>query len=237
MTIKVVCRGCGVEFEYQPTRVSGRKREWCSAECYRAHYQPKRKYGPYPLTDEARQRKREQDRVYYAANKERLLASDREHYRSGGGRERAAQRYRDNVDGRRDKALARAKRPTPQPRICEQCGRVYTPIKNHPENRFCSRACRDRTWRYTRRAALHNAEREPYCDEEIFERDGWVCGICGGKIRSSLKHPHPESASIDHILPVSCGGSDTPANVQAAHLRCNCAKSNRAMNDQLLLVG
>lgn len=87
-----------------------------------------------------------------------------------------------------------------------------------------------------RRAAKRGAESEPYTTAEIMERDGWRCGICRKRIGKTLKHPHPRSGSIDHIIPLSVGGDDTLANVQAAHLSCNVAKGNRSSNDQLRLA-
>jgi 5-methylcytosine-specific restriction endonuclease McrA len=57
--------------------------------------------------------------------------------------------------------------------------------------------------------------------EEIFERDRWVCQICYKKVNKKLAYPHPMSPSIDHIMPISWGGSHTKDNVQLAHLSCN----------------
>jgi 5-methylcytosine-specific restriction endonuclease McrA len=45
------------------------------------------------------------------------------------------------------------------------------------------------------------------------------------------------SRSIDHVQPLSRGGSHTTDNVRLAHLRCNVAKGNRGSGEQLLLVG
>lgn len=125
----------------------------------------------------------------------------------------------------------------PQERVCDQCGRSYTPQLNHPENRFCSKQCRDKHWDRKRRLKLGAVERVPYKDTDIFERDGWRCKLCGQKINRRLRGPHPMAASIDHIVPLALGGRDTPDNVQAAHLSCNTRKGTRAMNEQLMLVG
>lgn len=52
-----------------------------------------------------------------------------------------------------------------------------------------------------------------------------VCGICGRPIDSGLKHPHPMSKSLDHIVPISLGGHPFDReNMQAAHLMCNLQK-------------
>ena len=86
------------------------------------------------------------------------------------------------------------------------------------------------------RALKRGVQHKPYATNYVFERDGWVCQICGRKINRRLKYPNPHSGSIDHIVPLSKGGSDAPANVQATHLRCNVGK-NATNKGQLRLFG
>lgn len=53
------------------------------------------------------------------------------------------------------------------------------------------------------------------------------CAICGGEIDKTLKCPHPASAVVDEIVPVTKGGSPIdPANVQLVHWKCNARKSD-----------
>lgn len=90
-----------------------------------------------------------------------------------------------------------------------------------------------------RRALRRGAEHERYRTNDIADRDGWRCQLCRKPIDRRLKVPHPLALTIDHILPLIEGGADTPANVQAAHLTCNCRK-NRGVagnGEQLRLVG
>ena len=55
-----------------------------------------------------------------------------------------------------------------------------------------------------------------------------VCGICGNPVDFSLKFPHPLSACIDHIIPVSKGGHPSDiGNLQLAHMCCNRQKSDK----------
>lgn len=75
-----------------------------------------------------------------------------------------------------------------------------------------------------RRAIATDADAEAIDSIELFERDGWRCGICGHPIPPDLRWPAPFSASIDHILPLAKGGRHTLDNVQAAHLICNISK-------------
>ena len=62
---------------------------------------------------------------------------------------------------------------------------------------------------------------------EVFERDGWVCQLCGERVDPLLKGPDPLAASLDHIVPVSLGGDHLPENCQLAHLGCNSSKGAR----------
>ena len=89
-----------------------------------------------------------------------------------------------------------------------------------------------------RKRLLASAVQEPYLREDIFERDNWTCGLCDEPIDPELRFPDSDSASIDHIIPISHGGDDTPDNVQAAHLSCNLSKGNRVeLEDQAMLAG
>lgn len=54
--------------------------------------------------------------------------------------------------------------------------------------------------------------------DEIYTRDGRICRWCGTK----------EYLTIDHIHPVSLGGSNDPSNLQVLCASCNSWKSNRS---------
>ena len=57
-----------------------------------------------------------------------------------------------------------------------------------------------------------------------------ICGICGKPVDFSLKYPHPLSATVDHIVPVSKGGHPSDiSNLQLAHRCCNRAKSDKLL--------
>lgn len=84
-----------------------------------------------------------------------------------------------------------------------------------------------RNGQHRRRVRLKSAGVEFFYAEEIFERDNWVCGICGEVVDRTLTHPHPLSKSLDHIVPISRGGNHSRDNVQLAHLVCNIKKGNR----------
>ena len=55
-----------------------------------------------------------------------------------------------------------------------------------------------------------------------------ICAICGQPVDKTLKYPHPMSATVDHIIPVSKGGHPSDIdNLQLAHFRCNRLKGNK----------
>ncbi|MEL7043064.1 MAG: HNH endonuclease [Pseudomonadota bacterium] len=59
------------------------------------------------------------------------------------------------------------------------------------------------------------------------------CALCGrAMLRNRFETVHARlwakhRATIDHILPVSKGGTDDPGNLQLAHAQCNKVKGNR----------
>ena len=61
----------------------------------------------------------------------------------------------------------------------------------------------------------------------IYERDGWICQLCGEGVDSAIASPDPRSASLDHIIPLSRGGVHAEVNCQLAHRSCNSRKGNR----------
>lgn len=76
-----------------------------------------------------------------------------------------------------------------------------------------------RSRNHRRRALLRDAFVEDVDIAAIYERDGWVCGICGEPV-------HEGDDSLDHIIPLAKGGTHEPANVQLAHRSCNYSKKD-----------
>ncbi len=86
------------------------------------------------------------------------------------------------------------------------------------------------------RARRFGVENEYINKWQVFERDGWICGLCQEPIDREAKWPAWQSPSLDHIVPLAVGGAHIYANVQCAHLGCNLIKNDgrkvaRAMND------
>ena len=87
--------------------------------------------------------------------------------------------------------------------------------------------------RYRRRVREAAAYVEDVNPKIVFGRDGFRCHLCGQLTGRDLKYPHPRSPSIDHVIPLSKGGTHEMANVRTACLRCNIKKGNRGGGEQL----
>ena len=72
-----------------------------------------------------------------------------------------------------------------------------------------------------KRALLKSVKVEIFKAEEIYERDGWICQLCRKKVNKKLRFPDPLSRSLDHIIPLSLGGTHERKNVQLTHYKCN----------------
>ena len=60
-----------------------------------------------------------------------------------------------------------------------------------------------------------------------------ICALCGKPVDKSLKHPHPLSACIDHIIPIAKGGHPADIeNLQLAHLACNNKKADKIVGTE-----
>ncbi len=125
---------------------------------------------------------------------------------------------------------------------CGDCGKPANPKRKGPRSR-CSdcqlvrRRAKYRQYSHGRRALMNGVGSEDFLSTEIYERDGWRCGLCRKRIRRELEHPHPLSASLDHAIPLAHGGPHSRANTQAAHLRCNVIKKDKIENVQIALFG
>ena len=101
---------------------------------------------------------------------------------------------------------------------CIMCDKIINPFNKNGrlvlrQQFYCSDLCAKRPrWKVS--------------IQELMDRDGTSCALCGGEIDFTLKYPDPQSKSIDHVLPRSRGGTDEKSNLTLAHLVCNFRKHN-----------
>lgn len=109
--------------------------------------------------------------------------------------------------------------------VCQRCGEVAVrPHARGQRPKWCP-ACRSK-----RGAGCFVT---PTVRREIYERDAWECGLCGDPVDEGLVGSRdPWRPSLDHIVPRSHGGPDSPDNLRLAHLWCNIARG-AGVNDDL----
>lgn len=123
-----------------------------------------------------------------------------------------------------------------RPCVCRGCGQDF--LGNNKQRTYCSQTCRSAfknrdNWKHlnNRRARLRAVWVESFDRREIFERDGWICGLCSERVDPAVQHPDPASASLDHVIPIALGGEHSRGNAQLAHLSCNVRKGARVLEE------
>lgn len=111
---------------------------------------------------------------------------------------------------------------------CSVCGQLFTTTRSNEI--YCSE-CRkqlERNNEYRHRARRYGVEYDPSITlQSALSRLGMTCALCGGECDQSDRTSQYVGAkypTIDHIQPMSMGGSHTWGNVQIAHMLCNSKK-------------
>lgn len=129
--------------------------------------------------------------------------------------------------------------PGPSHRIfytnCRVCSRLFvSPFTIST----CSTPCTETKARWDKaehrhrsRARKRQAFVAPVSRRAIYERDGWLCMVCGDPVNRSAKVPELDAPVLDHVLALAAGGTHEPSNVQCAHFYCNSVKGDRAQAD------
>lgn len=131
-----------------------------------------------------------------------------------------------------------------KPRRCAECAGVFKWRKETQGNTCCSEACRtarllkhylsnrvDDTEKRRRKRAHQKRVNQRRKERgwrrkdgrwmAVCERDGWVCWVCHEPIDPARTRLDRLSGTVDHVIPISAGGSDDDHNLRAAHLSCN----------------
>lgn len=233
------CVVCGVDFEKE--RQGGRPPSVCSQEC-KAEQARRRASDWYAANPERvknyreinREKIAEGNRAYYATNPEAEKKRARR-WQVANPDKVAVIKQREKYSGKPRARAAKFRAENPE--LFKQRQRDYywsNPevgrkralqwAKDNPEKaaRLNSRNNR------RRKAVMRGASlTERFDAADIYERDAWICGLCGRPIDQTLKYPDRMSASLDHVVPISKGGQHTRANAQAAHYTCNSSKRDR----------
>lgn len=108
-------------------------------------------------------------------------------------------------------------------RVCKNCRIQFAP--SYVAQVRCNGCLADRSKRRnnakqarkSRKAKRNNIGKGKR--ERIYARDGWACLKCGNDTVGYL--------SLDHIVPIADGGSNSDDNLQTLCKTCNCAKGRK----------
>lgn len=157
----------------------------------------------------------ERSKKWYEENRERAQAYGRRYYRIN--RVRILEHYRKMGQIYRRKYYAR-----PEVREKMRAANREWQRRNPEKNRINSR-------RYL--ARKHHAEGQHTVDDvqEIYAQQEGRCAYCG--------IPVHENYHVDHMVPLSRGGSDWPENLVIACPECNISKHAKTVDEWLIYRG
>jgi 5-methylcytosine-specific restriction endonuclease McrA len=91
---------------------------------------------------------------------------------------------------------------------------------------------RKRRDRGTPKPATTKAEmkKRRWLTRQLIQKYGGLCCVCEEPV--NLVHDDPRQASIDHIIPVSKGGTEALANLRLACASCNSHRGNDDISEE-----
>lgn len=113
---------------------------------------------------------------------------------------------------------------------CTVCGKEYETIMNY-NHECCSKRCRNQLARIDRNRRYKQLKEKGQFDnsvtlENVFNKFNGVCQCCNRNLTFECDCNDNNYPSIDHIKPLSKGGTHTWENVQLLCRGCNIEKSN-----------
>jgi 5-methylcytosine-specific restriction endonuclease McrA len=64
---------------------------------------------------------------------------------------------------------------------------------------------------------------------QLRARDGDVCHLCRGHLDFRAAEDDPWMPTLDHVVPVSQGGTNALSNLRLAHRCCNSERGNTSL--------
>lgn len=122
---------------------------------------------------------------------------------------------------------------------CKRCGKPYFGLR--PNQKYCSHECeKSASW-----ARNDVVRRKNFNDvaidrditlEKVYERNHGICYLCGKKcdysdyvMRNGKRCARKNYPSIEHVIPISLGGTHTWDNVKLSCISCNAKKGVKTL--------
>lgn len=148
-------------------------------------------------------------------------------------REREERRAAEEEQKRRAAEVKRFNRRIPKYELqemksCAVCGGFF-----FGKGTTCGDECRQRKQNHAddmkkskRRRKAMTAESSQINVRSLYQRDGGICWLCGGKCDLSADPNSNMYPSVDHVITIDDGGLDTWDNVRLAHRWCNSVRGS-----------
>lgn len=229
--LELICQTCGVRFVGEPTA------KYCSNECRTC---AARTIKTCPVCNKEHDSPRSLYEYYCSeqcqhARHHCLCAWCGKEYRRGKSYEGSGycSRQCKLANGRARERSRYVSAAQPTQCTCEVCGSQFM-SKTITGSRYCTLRCEKKAYRrkyggtHIQRARRYRVRYEYFDAYNILERDGWMCYLCGQptpkELRGTIEWNAPE---LDHVVPLSKGGTHTKDNVRCACRKCNANKSNK----------
>jgi 5-methylcytosine-specific restriction endonuclease McrA len=181
----------------------------------------KHRYYFTPICEDCRTASRENKRAIRAANPERTKKENKEGHIK-----------------RREKVLERNRlfRKNNPEYVKEYADKYRATHKEEREEYRLSNLEKFRSYARKRKAWKLNNGFEPYTEEQVFELYGKDCHICNTPIDFTASKKvgvgnWRVGLHMDHLIPLSKGGSDTIDNVRPSHGECNLVKNAKVLQE------
>lgn len=111
---------------------------------------------------------------------------------------------------------------------CDECRSAIASVQREYAARVAEREGASLSRKYRRKGSedqfISRADRMT-----IYERDCWVCQLCGEPVDRTLSGRHRMGPTLDHVAPrsLTLWPDHSAANLRLAHRACNSARGNR----------
>ena len=206
--VNKLCKRCNKSFE------SNAKRLYCSPECQRKPTELKK---PKELKVKHRKGCLHCGSFFMASHKSKRYCSQECAYQM--------QLKRMSEERERTKTFIHKR--------CKECGKHFETTRS--KACYCSEECSNRyenrrkeTAR-RKRIAKNGKVHWDISIERLMKRDKSICYLCKGQVDKRIDPNADNYPSIEHVIPISKGGTHTWDNVQLAHRKCNYLKSDKLL--------
>jgi hypothetical protein len=120
-------------------------------------------------------------------------------------------------------------------RVCRDCGaavgkgkQLCQPCKAAKAKSQKAKSRRKQKWstNHRKRARHYGVAYEPVKRSMIIERDKWACYLCGHVCRKDAGPWDHDKATVDHVVPLSNGGTHVESNLRCCCWLCNTNKGS-----------